>query len=123
MIELLPLNDEIQITDYFKKAGMEADEHSGCLVAKNGQDVLGFCLYRLYEKGITILHITPDDDLALADGILRSALNVAAQRSAMDARYEGENNEELLDKLGFILDKGSKRLDIDKLFRGCGCKT
>ena len=119
MITVAPLSDREKIKDFFDKAGIETNEYSGAVVAKTGEEVSGFCLYELYEKGITILHIYPKDDLPLADGILRSALNIAALRSAMDARYE--NDEELYDKLGFILDRKDKKLDIDKLFRGCAC--
>ena len=121
MITVAPLNDKKEISEFFKKAGYDYDENSGCVLASAGKETLGFCLYRLYSKGITVLCITPEDDLPLADGILRATLHVAAERSAMDARYDGKC-EVLFDKLGFILDKNEKKLDIDRLFRGCGCK-
>ena len=120
MITVAPVKDENEIKEYYKKAGINADDCAGCVAAKSGGAVLGFCLYTLTEKGITVLFVAPDDDLSLADGILRSALHVAASRGAMDARYEGEKTEVLLSKLGFILDKNSKKVDIDKLFCGCG---
>ncbi len=123
MITVAPSSDKAFINDCFKKSGLSVDDNSGVVVAKSGDEVLGFCLYKLYEKGITVLHIEPKDDLPLADGILRSTLNVAAIRSAMDARYEGKDNEELFEKLGFILDEKEKKLDIDKLFKGCGCHS
>ncbi|MBO4733474.1 MAG: hypothetical protein J5662_03260, partial [Clostridia bacterium] len=119
MITVAPLKESEKITAFFKKAGIGVPENAGCVVASVGEEVLGFCLYDLTDKGITVLYIEPKDDLSLADGILRSTLHVAASRSAMDARYEGEENEKLFSKLGFILDKADKKLDIDKLFRGC----
>lgn len=121
MIKISPIDDRQEVKSLFEKADLEISENSGCVVARSGEEVLGFCLYELYRKGITVLYIEPKDDLGLADGILRSTLYVAAQRSAMDARYEGEENESLFAKLGFILDKNDKKLDIDKLFRGCHC--
>ena len=123
MITVAPINDKELINAYFKKSDRDTDEYSGAVVAKSGDEVLGYCIYELYEKGITILGIEPDNDLPLADGILRSALHVAALRSAMDARYESENNEELFEKLGFILDRKEKKLNIDKLFKGCSCHS
>ena len=123
MITVAPINDKELINEYFKKLDRDTDEYSGAVVAKSGDEVLGYCIYELYEKGITILGIEPDDDLPLADGILRSALHVAALRSAMDARYESENNEKLFEKLGFILDRKEKKLNIDKLFKGCSCHS
>jgi hypothetical protein len=59
----------------------------------------------------------------LADGVLRSALHVAAERSAMDARYVDTAPVELFKKLGFIKDADEHTLNIDKLFGGCGCKA
>ena len=121
MITVSPLLEKAEIKEFFKKANLNTDENSGCVVAKSNGDVLGFCLYKLTNEGITVIYIEPKDDLPLADGILRSALHIAASRNAMDARYEGVENENLFSKLGFILDKNEKRLDIEKLFRGCGC--
>lgn len=121
MITVSPLKDKNEISGFFERSGRTARENSGCVAASSGEEILGFCLYELNNKGITVLDITPKDDLSLADGILRSTLHVAAGRSLMDARYEGEENEKLFEKLGFILDKQDKKLDIDKLFKGCGC--
>ncbi|MBO4433537.1 MAG: hypothetical protein J5852_08405 [Clostridia bacterium] len=121
MITVSPIKDKEKITAYFNKAGINITDNAGCVAAKCGEETLGFCLYDLTDKGITVLYIEPKDDLSLADGILRSTLHVAASRSAMDARYEGEENGELFRKLGFVLDKADKKLDIDKLFRGCNC--
>ena len=123
MITVAPVKDKDEINSYYEKVGIKPNDESGCVVAGSGEEVLGFCLYTLTVKGITVLYITPQDDLSMADGILRSALHVAASRSAMDARYEGENTEILLSKLGFILDKRDKKIDIDKLFKGCGCNS
>ena len=123
MITVSPIKDSKEVAAFFEKANKEVTDNSGCVVAKDADEVLGFCLYNLTEKGITVLYIEPDDDLSLADGILRSTLNVAALRSAMDARYEGEKNGELFSKLGFVLNKEDKKLDIDKLFSGCHCQN
>lgn len=122
MITVAPSGDKNEIACFFEKAGEILNGNSGCVVARCGDEVLGFCLYDLTDKGIIVRYIEPGDDLSLADGILRSTLHVAASRSAMDAHYTGTDNEALFLKLGFVLDKKDKKLDIDKLFRGCGCK-
>ena len=121
MITVSPLSEKAEIEEFFKKTNLNTDENSGCVVAKSNGEILGFCLYKLTNEGITVIYIEPKDDLPLADGILRSVLHIAASRNVMDARYEGTDNEEIFSKLGFILDKSRKKLDIDKLFRGCGC--
>lgn len=122
MITVLPSDNREYIESAFKKAGLASTDKSGCVTAKFGDEILGECLYELDEKGIVIKKLYPESDIMLADGILRSALHVAAQRSAMDARYESTVSEELLRKLGFIKSREEKTLDIDLLFGGCGCK-
>ena len=85
------------------------------------QDTASREIKALTERGVLILKLDPENDIMLADGILRSALHVAAERSAMDAHYADTVSETLLETLGFIADRAEKRLDIDKLFRGCAC--
>ena len=123
MIALAPISDKSEINRLFLENGLEFTEFSGCVKAKCGEEVLGFCLYDLDKTGIVIYKIIPENDLMLADGILRSTLHVAAERSIMNAFYSGEDTESLCDKLGFIVDSEEKRLNINKLFESCcSCK-
>lgn len=119
MIALAPLSDKAEISRLFSENGLEFTESSGCVSAKCGQEVLGFCLYDLDKTGITIYKIVPENDLGLADGILRSTLHVAAERSIMNAFYRGGDTEKLCEKLDFIKDKAEKSLKINKLFESC----
>lgn len=119
MITVLPCSSAEEIAEIFGKFGFTPTENSGCVTAKDKDEVLGYCLYELYEKGITILDLTPRDDIMLADGILRSALHVAATISAMDARYAESAPEELFTKLGFVKNADERTLNIDLLFGGC----
>lgn len=119
MIALAPLSDKGEINRLFSENGLEFTDNSGCVSAKSGEEVLGFCLYSLDKNGIVIFKIVPENDLSLADGILRSTLHVAAERSIMNAFYSGENIEKLCDKLDFIKDRAEKSLKINKLFESC----
>ena len=121
MITLSACKEEEKIKEIFKEKSLDYNEKSGCVFARFENEILGYCLYYLDEKQICILYLEPQDDIMLADGILRSALHIAAERSAMDASYSEDAPESLFEKLGFILDKNSRKLDIDKLFKGCGC--
>lgn len=121
MISVLPVQSREKLERLFSAAGLCANENSGAVTAVSGEEQLGCCLFDLFEMGILIRHISPADEPGLADGVLRSALHIAAQRCAMDAHYADTVPEELLKKLGFIADIAEKRLDIDKLFGGCGC--
>ena len=123
MITVLPCKDKEEIKKRFLNLRLEYSENSGFVSAKSGDEELGFCLYYLDEKGIRILNLEPQNDIMLADGVLRSALHVAAERSAMDARYADTAPVELFKKLDFINNEDEHTLNIDKLFGGCGCKA
>lgn len=119
MITLSPLENNEEKTYFYKKAGIEQNADSGCVKAADRDEVLGFCLYDLDKEKIVIRYIEPLSDLGLADGILRSTLHVAAERSIMKAYYSESCPEDIFDKLKFIKDKEEKSLDIDKLFKSC----
>ena len=123
MIALAPISDRDEINRLFLENKLNFSEISGCVKAKCDGEVLGFCLYDLDKNGIIIYKIVPENDLSLADGILRSTLHVAAERSIMNAFYSGGDTEKLCDSLGFIINKEEKRLNINKLFESCcSCK-
>lgn len=122
MISVLPCFDEQKIKELFKKHSLTTNTDSGCVIAQCGEECLGYCLYDLTQKGITVRELEPKCDLSLADGILRSALHVAAERSAMDARYSDTAPVDIFKKLDFIISEEEKTLNINKLFGGCNCK-
>lgn len=119
MLTLAPISDKVQIESIFNEKGIALSEFSGCVTAKNGDDVLGLCLYELDLKKITVHYIEPLNDIPLADGILRSTLHVAAERSVMNAFYADTVPEAFLKTIGFIKNADDKSLDIDKLFKSC----
>ena len=118
MLSLAPLKEKTEIEKIYKEKGFDYNEFSGCVLCKNGAEILGLCLYELTNKKITVNYIEPQADLGLADGILRSTLHVAAERSIMNAFY-GKNIEEIIKKLKFVKNAEEKSLDIDKLFSSC----
>ena len=122
MLTLAPMADKAEIENIFREKRIASSEFSGCVTVKNGDEVLGLCLYELTDKKITVQYIEPLNDIPLADGILRSTLHVAAERSVMNAFYADTVPEDFLKKIGFIKDAEQKSLDIDKLFKSCsGC--
>ena len=122
MISVLPCRDKVKIAELFNKHGLQTDDFSGCVIASTNDEALGYCLYRLDSKKITVFAVEPQGDIPLADGILRSTLHVAAERSIMNAFYSGGDIEKLCEKLGFIKDRAEKSLKINKLFEACCCE-
>lgn len=122
MITVSPEKDRAVIKNLFEENEIACGEFSGAVIAKCDDEILGYCLYDLEAKKITVHSVEPQNDVMLADGILRSALHVAAERSIMDAYYSEKAPEAIFEMLGFVKDKQNKAIDIDKLFGGCGCK-
>ena len=126
MITITPEKDKQAVKALFSENGISVNEYSSASSARSDGEILGYCLYDLYNSGerkIIIHKLYPVDDIALADGILRSALYVAAQRGITDAFYSDTADEEVFKKLDFIKSVSEKRLSIDKLFGGCHCKN
>jgi len=105
MIELRPLEENDKIKKFYDNINFPCNEFSGVVVATEREKQIGFCLYDLTDKKMVIKKIEPIADIPLADGILRSTLHVAAERSIMDTFYEGEELEKLCEKLNFIKSK------------------
>ncbi len=119
MLILAPMTDRQEIENIFSQKGIPSGEFSGCVTAKNGDELLGLSLYELDREKITVHYIEPLNDIPLADGILRSTLHVAAERSVMNAFYTETVPEDFLNIIGFIKNSEEKSLDIDKLFKSC----
>ena len=119
MIYLGPIKDKEEIKKLFSKNNIDYSEFSGCVTADANGKILGYCLYDLTDKKMTLHFIEPLSDISLADGILRSTLHVAAEKSIMDAYYSETLPEDFLKKIGFIKDREEKTLEINKLFQSC----
>lgn len=122
MIYLGPVKDKEKIKELFYTHNLSLSEYSGCVAAQDGEAVLGYCLYDLDKEKMTVYYLEPLNDLAFADGILRSTLHVAAERSIMNAFYSETAPEDVFKKLLFVKNSDEKSLNIDKLFESCcGC--
>ena len=119
MIYLGPIKDREEIKNLFLKNSIDYSEFSGCVTADSNGEILGYCLYDLTDKKMTVHFIEPISDISLADGILRSTLHVAAEKSIMDAHYSETLPEDFLEKIGFIKNAQEKTLEINKLFQSC----
>ncbi|MBR4123197.1 MAG: hypothetical protein IKT93_02115, partial [Clostridia bacterium] len=87
MLSLSPLKDREEIKEIFKQKNIEYNEFSGVVSAVCQNETLGMCLYNLTKDKMVILYIEPIADIPLVDGILRSTLHVAAEKSIMNAFY------------------------------------
>lgn len=119
MISVLPSKNKEEIKSLFDKHSLEYNEFSGCVIAQCGEEKLGYCLYSLDSKKMIVLDIEPKNDLALADGILRSAIHNAVCAKVIKVYYSENAPVDIFEKLGFILSSKDKTLDVSKLFKSC----
>lgn len=122
MLTVAAVKDKNRIKEYFTENGLTASEYSGCMEARCGGEVLGFCLYSLDKDEMTIYKISPENDFLLADGILRSTLHLAHRRGIANV-YCTEESKTLCEKSGFIKNAEKGLLDISLLSKDCcgGC--
>lgn len=116
--------EKSETLDLFKAKNITYHEtESFAMCAKDGASVLGYCLYDIREGKIIVRLIEPEKDILIADGLLRSALFVAANRGIMEAEYEETVSAELIMRLGFSNNKQNNTIDISNLFSSCeNCK-
>ena len=119
MLTLGPVSDREMVKSIFNEKNIEYNENSQCVSCTDEKEILGFCLFDLEKDKITVKYIEPVTDIALADGILRSSLHVAAVRSITAAYYDDTVPEDFLQSVKFIKNKNEKTLNIDKLFESC----
>ena len=119
MINVLAIKGEENLIKFCSQNNIPFVANCGVTVARDGEEVLGFCAYILDDISITVTHLEPQDDIMLADGILRSALHVADFRGIENALYSDSAPYEIFQKLGFIKDQNERTLKIEKLHESC----
>lgn len=119
MIEIHPVRESDKLIPLYKEAGIELNKNSIAVVAQDGEEILGNCLFDLTDEFFMLHSIKPKDDLYFADGLLRSALHVSAENNIMTAYYSKSAPIDLVNKLGFIKNAEKNELDIEKLFKSC----
>ena len=78
--------------------------------------------FEIRKKDILIEKIVPENDISLADGLIRSAVFSMIQRGITEAFYS-EAAEEVIKKTGFVKDLKSRSVSTEKLFISCKDKS
>ena len=120
MLEIKVLEDGTKKSELLSAFSKEQGE---IMAASDRGEIIAYTVFSLSEKSAVIEHIVPEDDVMLADGMLRSTIHVALCRGKSEIHYADTVSEKLLDMLKFIKDKDKKLLDHEKLFDSCcSCK-
>lgn len=112
------------IEDSAKKAeilSLHSKTEGEIMAAFDRGEIIAYTIFSLSEKSATVENIVPEEDIALADGMLRSTIHVALTRGKSEVYYADTVNEKLLKTLKFIKDEDKKLLNHEKLFESCCC--
>lgn len=119
MIEIHPLREKDKLAKLYVESNVKMNENSMAVVCADGDDVLGFCLFDMLADSLVVHSLEPQDDLYLADGILRSALHVGVENGIVSAFYSENAPKDVFSKLKFIKNEENRELNVDKLFSSC----
>ena len=123
MICVKPTDNMTLAAEKFESLGIPFSDNCFCILAKDGDEILGECLISVADEVVTIHSILPENDIIFFDSMLRSGLHVGIEKGARSAVYANVKDEENYEILGFIENKENRSLKIDKLFSSsCGCK-
>ncbi|MBE6798831.1 MAG: hypothetical protein E7525_03520 [Ruminococcaceae bacterium] len=119
MIEIHPLRDREKLVVIYAKYSVPFGDDSIAIVASDGDELLGCCLFDLDKSKETVHYIDPQDDIMFADGLLRSALHVAVENGIESAFYSENAPVSLFERLQFIKNAETRELNVEKLFTSC----
>lgn len=124
MITVNTLKDFYETKQIYDKYNITFEPNCFCMAAKDGEEILGICLFKYEQDSVIIKEIMPRNDIMMADGVLRSTFFVASNKGIEKAFFDNESLEEIFTKLDFILDKNQKELKLKKIFDSCcGCSS
>ncbi len=119
MVEILPIKERNKVAEFYKENKLIFSENSSAVIARFGNELLGYAAFDMFDEKIVITDIFPLNDVMLADGILRSALHIADFNGICEAFYNNSKLTELLNKLNFIKDTEKMAIKIEKLHESC----
>ena len=123
MICVRPTDDKALAAERFESLGIPFSDNCFCVLAEDGDEILGECLISVEGEVVTVHSVLPENDIIFFDSMLRSGLHVGVEKGARSAVYTNARDEENYELLGFIESKENRSLRIDKLFSSsCGCK-
>ena len=120
MVEVKIIEDTQATQNLYSENGISYSTDISCAIAaKDTQEILGYCLFDITKDKMTIKLIHPQDDIVMADSLLRSALFIAANRQIIDVFWESPVTFELIDRLGFVKNAENNAIDVTNLFSSC----
>ncbi|MEG1952634.1 MAG: hypothetical protein RR115_00175 [Hydrogenoanaerobacterium sp.] len=121
MIEMYIVEDETALRSFCASSAVAYDEDVMAYAASFCGGVIGYCLFVMSEKVLTILAEGVSDEYGaeLCDGLTRAALSYAATRGVLRAEFAAGVSTEVWQKLQSFGYTQKIMPDIDKFLTGC----
>ena len=117
MIAIVPA-DEMTRASLLRRKG--APPQTACLLAQTQGEIIGHILFAKEGESICLLDVEPGEG-ALADGMVRAALNAGREEGAVVAVCRMESLYPLLEGMGFVKSDNCRRVLIREFFNHRSC--
>ncbi len=124
MVFYKPYTDKSEISALFPHTEFSETAVWGAYTALENEQITGKCLVKIMGSACEITALeSPAGDPLLTEGLVRSALHFASNRSAYIAECRAAQFRDVLLLLGFSEENGVFKGEIPDLLRGSCCKN
>ncbi len=118
MLQIVKREDKCGYEDILTKLGISDLSNVKISEAVSGNCVDGYIIYVIDDDSVTIFDVNANSDLMLLDGLIRSALFLAAMQGIEKAVFNVIDKSDLI-KLRFITDNSNVLEPISEKLSGC----
>lgn len=120
MLEIKVCDNAFITEELFKKENIKFGINCFAVRAMQGENCLGYVIFNIEDEKETVFAVFPENDILLADGLIRSALHIGCERGIKEGYYN-KKLYHLLKKIDFVENKEENKLKFQNLFTNCCC--
>ena len=118
MLQIVKKEDNSDYESILSGLGLADNHNIKISEAVSGKSVDGYLIYEFIDYAVKVHEINSNGDLMLFDGLVRSALFLAAMSGIEKAVFEQEDKTDLI-KLRFVTDSTNVLEPISEKLGGC----
>ena len=118
MLQIVKREDNTGYENILSGLGISGISDIKISEAVSGNSVDGYVIYKIGNDSVTLYDVNANDDLMLFDGLVRSALFLAAMQGIEKAFFDLADRTDLL-KLRFISADSNVLEPISEMLSGC----
>lgn len=118
MLTMKPV-EQNQIEKFYDEHNQPMESGGQAITAYEGEKLLGAVFFSLTDNECLIRRIDYNQDKWVCDGLLRAALNFAANRNILIAQLGQDTPKNVFVELEYIKDDTETEINIYKFFNSC----